>query len=115
MQIPFFNTGFDPVTGQTLGTAPADIADLLGPNGSEYASPPQKRNTLLAEMIPAQSTAAGSNPLNILGNQNFDMNAMKTGWPAEREDPQNWLHSDLRAVSYTYTFIVFDTIAEITE
>jgi hypothetical protein len=112
MQIPFFNTGFDPVTGQTLGTAPADIANLLGPNGSDYASPPQKRNTLLAEMIPAQSTAAGSNSINSFGVQNFDMNGMKTGWPATRDD-QNWKHSDLRAVSYTYTFQVFDEVSQI--
>ncbi len=112
MQIPFFNTGFDPVTGQTLGNAPADIANLIGPNGSDYASPPQKRNRLLAEMIPAQSTAAGSNPINSFGARNFDMNGMKTGWPATRPDPGDWFHSDIRAVSYSYTFQVFDTLAE---
>lgn len=113
MQIPFFNTGFDPVTGQTLGTAPNDIADLLGPNGSDYASPPQKRNTLLAEMIPAQTTAAGSNSINSFGNdRNFDMNAMKTGWPATRPPGSGWWHSDLQNVSYTYTFLAFDKITE---
>jgi hypothetical protein len=111
MQTPFFNTGFDPVNNQIFGNAPADIANLLGPNGSDYASPPQKRNTLLAEMIPAQSTAAGSNPINSFGARNFDMNGMKTGWPATRPDPGDWFHSDIRAVSYSYTFQVFDTLA----
>ena len=112
MHIPFFSTGFDPISNQVLGSAPADIADLLGPEGSDYASPQQQRNTLLAEMIAVQSTAAGSNPINSFEDKNFDMDEMKTGWPATRDD-QRWRHSDIREVSYTYTFLVFDEISQL--
>lgn len=109
METPFFNTGFDPVTNDVRPGAPADIANLLGPNGSDYASPSGKRNTLLAEMIPAQSTAAGSNPINSLGGRNYDMNEMKNGWPAQRDDLR-WRNSDIREVSFTFTFPVFEEI-----
>jgi len=110
MTTPFFNTGFDPVTNDVRQGAPADIANLLGGNGSDYASPAQKRNTLLAEMIPAQSTAAGSNPINSFIGRNYDMDTMSSGWPVQRPPGSGWWHSDVRNVAYTYTFPVFDEI-----
>ena len=109
MTTPFFNTGFDPVTNVVREGAPADIANLFGANGSGYAAPIQKRNTLLAEMIPAQSTAAGSNPINSFIGRNIDMNEMKNGWPAQRDDFR-WRHSDIREVSFSFTFPVFEEI-----
>ena len=112
MDTPFFNTGFDPVTNEVRPGAPADIATLVGPNGSDYASPNQKRNTLLAEMIPAQSAAAGSNPINSFVGRNYDMNAMSSGWPAQRPPGSGWWHSDIRNIAYSYTFPVFDKIVE---
>lgn len=111
MKTPFFNTGVDPVTKGVRPGAPADIADLLGPNGSAYASPSGKRNMLLAEMIPVKSTAAGSNPINSFGARNYDMNTMSSGWPAQRDDLR-WRHSDIREVAFTFTFPVFEEIVE---
>ena len=110
MTTPFFNTGFDPVTNVVKEGAPADIANLFGANGSGYAAPIQKRNTLLAEMIPAQSTAAGSNPINSFIGRNYDMDTMSSGWPVQRPPGSGWWHSDVRNVAYTYTFPVFDEI-----
>jgi len=103
MTMPFFNTGFDPVTSEVNPDAPSDIQNLFGASGSTYASPEQNRNRLLAEMIPARSTAAGSNP--VAGVPGFDMNANKNGWP---RDDQRWRHSDLREVGYFFTYKTFD-------
>jgi hypothetical protein len=79
--------------------------ELYGANGSNYASPQQRRNTLLAEMIPALSFAAGANRLESFGEQrNFDMMTLKSGWPIERlnQNNPNWLHSDFKTVAYLY-------------
>ena len=63
----------------------------------------------IAQMIPAQSTASGSNPINSFGSRNVDMDGMKNGWPSSRDDFK-WRHSDVREIAYTYTFSVFDKI-----
>ena len=97
--IPFFDVGIND------SDAPPDIQELYGANGSAYASPEQNRNRFLAEMIPALSTAAGSNP--IAGMNGTDMNAKKNGWPAERASDPSWFHSDIRAVAYLFTWRVF--------
>ncbi len=106
--IPVFDTGFDPVTGQVDQDAPSDIQNLYGANGGAYASPERNRNRLLAEMIPARSTAAGSNP--IAGIPSFDMNANKNGWP---RDDQMWRHSDIREVAYCFTYKTFEKIVNL--
>lgn len=93
--------------------------DLYGANGSNYASPQQHRNTLLAEMIPALSFAAGANPLGTLAppgdsNKNFDMMAYKTDnlWP--RSNPE-WEHSDIKIVAYSYVYQLYNKFVELGE
>lgn len=104
--VPFFHTGLDALTQKLEPYAPSDIQSLFGPEGSSYASPERNRNRLLTEMIPARSTAAGSNP--ILGLPGTDMNAMKNSWPSERSRDPRWFHSDIRAVAYFFSYKVFD-------
>lgn len=95
---PFFNPG---------------PAELYGQNGSAYASPGQHRNTLLAEMVPALSFAAGSNNLESFGDGgNFDMMKMKNGWPRSNPD---WQHSDVKIVAYIYLHKLYETFAELGE
>jgi hypothetical protein len=96
------------ITNAQLTTNPffsAGPSELYGANGSNYASPEQHRNTLLAEMIPALSFAAGANPLESRGDGgNFDLMLLKNGWPEERlrQNNPNWLHSDFITVPYLY-------------
>ncbi|HEY5893494.1 MAG TPA: hypothetical protein VIT91_09705 [Chthoniobacterales bacterium] len=90
--------------------------DLYGSDGSSYAT--QNRNTLLSEMIPALSLAVGGNPVSGYSLQNnIDMqDQMHLGWPAGRtsnDDPVAWWHGDLKDVSYTYVFLLFDKWVEL--
>ena len=89
-----------------------------GTVASNYAN--DHRNLLLAEMIPATTLATGSNPLlelNLLG-RNFDMPSQfltdPTEWPNKDDngDPQ-WLHSDIREVSYLFQYKVYDKFVEL--
>jgi hypothetical protein len=57
--------------------------------------------------------AAGHQEVNILRDRNFDINStLKTnGWPDERSSGKygpNWLHNDMREVSYLYVHNLFD-------
>jgi len=93
----------------------AGPADLYGPNGSKYASPEQHRNTLLAEMIPALSFAAGSNPLTLFAlpgreDRNYDMMEYRTGWPRSNPD---WQHSDLKLVAYPFVYKLYEKLVEL--
>ena len=70
---------------------------------------------LLAEAIPAQSFAAGTN--SVVGMQgNFNMQAKQNGWPQSRtRGPMinRWLHSDLKKVSLNYVRELYDQIIDI--
>jgi hypothetical protein len=83
-------------------------AELYGANGGYYASPQQHRNTLLAEMVPALSFAAGANPAIRFGTRNVNMpDEFKNGWP--RANP-SWQHSDAKVVGYLYIYKLFDAV-----
>jgi hypothetical protein len=90
---------------------------LYGPNGNSYASPEQHRNTLLAEMIPALSFAAGSNRLESFGDDgNFDMPGIYAeAWPPERGGNTKWFHSDVKVVAYTYIFKLYEQFVTLGE
>lgn len=128
-EIPFFDPGDD---GHEIASwVPANdgrgtyvvqrgsLDSLYGAGGSEFAA--RHRNTLLARMIPAMSLAAGRQVLRILGDPvdryNFDMNAMKNGWPAERQGSDDtkdrWQHGDLRDVAYLYTYKFPEKLVEL--
>jgi alpha-tubulin suppressor-like RCC1 family protein len=90
-------------------------ADLYGASGSDYASPQQHRNTLLAEMIPALSFATGSNPLSLFAppggeNRNHNMMEYKTIWPRTNPD---WQHSDIEVVAYSYVYRLYGKLVEL--
>ncbi len=83
-------------------------AELHGANGNNYASPQQHRNTLLSEMVPALSFAAGANPVIRFGTRNVNMpDHFKNDWP--RANP-SWQHSDAKVVGYLYIYKVFDAV-----
>ena len=71
----------------------------------------------LAESLPALSFATGANPVGTVVRRNFDMMDLNNGWPESRfkRDPeeQGWLHSDIRAVAYLYTYKAFDRFVEL--
>lgn len=71
-------------------------------------------NKLLAEMIPCQSFAAGSNPLDLLGkDHNINMMTLENQWPPERGYPQNWRHSDCKVVAYLYVHELYNKYVEL--
>ena len=63
---------------------------------------PQK-NQLLADAIPAESYAAGRNP--IPGRDNLEMQKMKTGGG-------KWTHSFIVEAPYAWTYLIFNAIKE---
>jgi hypothetical protein len=81
-------------------------------SGSSYAFEYQPK--LLAQMIPALSLPVGANltsRFNDYGERNFNMDTagFKNGWG--RNDStyqQRWLHSDIKDMSYLYTYKVFN-------
>lgn len=85
-------------------------------SGSTYA---QKNHAkLLAQMIPSLSLAAGANEvtkLNQYGERNFNMDTddFKNGWGRNHSTfGAQWLHSDIREMSYLYTHEVFDKFVD---
>ncbi len=121
---PVFDPGFDliehsPGPGEPSGYisvephGPAWVVDLVDPTkGSNVAA--SHRNTLLAEMFPANSLPIGSTFQQQLGEGgNFNMQEQfKVGWPYERSD-QAWRHTDIREVTYSFIFPVFDTFVRL--
>jgi len=85
-------------------------------SGSNYAY--NNRNTIISEMIPCTSLAAGRNAITVLGDQNIDMDAsMKTdaaNWPLSNvhdlidNRPRPWLHSDVREKAFTHNWKVYE-------
>jgi len=101
---PFFRPGNRELDGVSSGY----IRNLYDShNGSDFAE--QYQYELLAGFIPSRTLPVGRNKLNAIPDtRNFDMNAMKNGWPQERiNDPDkgnNWLHSDLKEIAYIYVY-----------
>lgn len=97
-----------------------DLADLYGEFGSSVAF--DHRYRLLAEMIPAQSLAAGRIPVGRFSGsgiafENFDLTTgFRTGWPSDRQGTSHrdrWMHSDCREVAYLYTHALTDKFVEL--
>jgi hypothetical protein len=127
-----FNTGYDVFTnGQYIHLPPAQASQLpdaqlrtsaffntsfdtplFGVSGSAYAQ--TNRNRILADAIPALTLPVGANEVPRLSPQgqpsrNLNMHEdFKNGWPLERDEPFDWLHSDFRDVAYTFVYKVFD-------
>ena len=82
---------------------------LLGSGNAQISHP-----HVLAYEIPALSFAAGGTSVGrIRDNNKVDMNAIKAGWPQEREeydDNSGWWHSDFKSVAYLYTHKLFDSM-----
>lgn len=91
-------------------------SDLYAPGatGSDYAA--NNMNRLLANAIPALTLPAGANSLIIKDkmdeSNNFDMQSWfknnNMDWPPIRKKDKNWLHSDLKDVSYPFVYNLFD-------
>lgn len=89
------------------------------------------RAETLAESIPSLTFAAGANPIDKFDPQNpndeernFDMNGGNfkvNGWPAQRDkilegtEISDWRHSDIRNMSYLYTYKVYEKWIELGE
>jgi hypothetical protein len=102
--VPFFDS-------KSL-SSPSDLYDAqtgASSPGSIYAH--NKRNTLLAQMIPATSFAAGRNAFkSVIKDRQIDMAEVRIStpnWPI-RDGKQEWHHCDLREIAYLYTYPVFD-------
>ena len=87
---------------------------MFGSNGSQYAQ--TNLNRILSDAIPCLTLPVGANPvprLQALG-RNFNMNSeFQNGWPQERlntSEGNNWHHSDVHEVAYTYTYQLFSQI-----
>lgn len=96
------------------------LGSLYGIGGSDFAA--RHRDSLLAQMIPAASTAVGRDPVELFGvpitEFNFDMNSARlrpTGmpWPGSRGPDAAWRHSDIANVAYPYVFTVFDAMVQL--
>ncbi len=117
---PFFNRSYhDDLYHQDTG---------VGTTGSDYAE--EHRDTLISEMIPCTTFAAGKNefldPVTAIPeDRNIDMNVrMKTDldeWPLTDEfkeddsDPpvRNWLHSDIKVKAFTHNWKAYEKFTEI--
>ena len=114
---PFFRPNtvpelYDPSTGSGFVMQDAGSYDKFF-SGGDYGTINLHR--LLAEMIPAESRAAGGFPVPVLDEQNFDMNGMKAGgaWASDRpKEDSRWLHSDIRDIAFPFTHLVFEKIIE---
>jgi hypothetical protein len=95
-------------------------------SGSGYAQ--TNRNRIISDAIPALTLPVGANAVSRLapqnGNdQNFDEQAdFENGWPADRGPALypsgttaagEWHHSDVRAVAYPFTYLLFNQIATV--
>ncbi len=90
----------------------ADLA-LQGSGGSTYAQ--ANRNRILSDAIPAITLPVGANSMPRLRDlgQEFNMQVNENNWPPSRlalPEINNWHHSDIREVAYTYTLKAFDQI-----
>jgi hypothetical protein len=96
-------------------------------SGSSYAQ--ANRNRILSDAIPCLTLPAGANPSPNLSPpisaalMNFDMQlSYENGWPADRGAPNyppdttaygEWHHSDVRAVAYPFTYLLFNQMVTV--
>jgi hypothetical protein len=88
-----------------------DLA-LESSSGSSYAQ--ANRNRILSDAIPCLTLPVGANPVpSFDSDHNINMQNNENNWPLGRlQQPEgnNWHHSDIRAVAYTFTYEVFNAI-----
>jgi hypothetical protein len=99
---------YDPDPSSDAYRVPDDFFNMAGYNG-------YNANKILADMIPARTFAAGSNEVMKMNSgqdvRNINMNSMKdNGWTEDDAPHYRWRHSDLKKVSYYYTFKVYNQI-----
>ena len=73
------------------------------------------RDRILADGIPAQTFAAGANPVGVFGdagNYNYQ-SATPNGWPRKNGDVAVWEHSDIKNVAYYYVHVLFEKIKDL--
>lgn len=69
------------------------------------------RTRMFGDAIPAESFAAGANPIGIDPGGNFDMEAnRKNGKP--RPFNEDWKHSDIKNVAFLHVYSVFEHIIQ---
>jgi hypothetical protein len=125
---PLFKTGWGSydleypeavVVNTASHTGPEWILNLYGPmTGNTVAADWDKRNQLLAEMIPALSLPVGANEttgLRIGRNHNMPvLYADKVHWPRDKTDQiPNWHHSDMRDVAYPFVNTLYDQLVSL--
>ena len=107
--VPFFDGG----------SAFGSLFSSIGPGNSVVRN---NRDKWLAEAFPSLTGAAGG-PEGVRLNTTFnpdnviDMESkISNGWPRERIDQEieGWRHSDLKNVSYTYIYKIFDNMVNVT-
>ncbi len=101
---------FDAAPG--ISIAGYSIADLYSPVSGTYIADRFKDN-LLAEMLPARTLPAGSNPVSRFGGGNIDMMTFITDlarWPRITDNGAEWYHSDVREMAYSHNYSLFDRI-----
>jgi hypothetical protein len=100
---------FFEVTSSSFGNA--DLA-LFGSSGSSYAQ--ANRNRILSDAIPCLTLPVGANLVpSFDSDHNINMQDNENNWPLGRlEQPEgdNWHHSDIRVMAYTFTYEVFNEI-----
>lgn len=90
------------------------------PSMDEPEIPPLVRGAHLALGIPALTPAAGvedlSAVLDMENNFNLDLSAPgidhPNGWPSRTKYPGRWLHSDIKDMSYYFTYRFFEKLIE---
>jgi len=83
-------------------------------NSVTLAQVAEVRDRVLADGIPAQTFAAGANPVTAFGatgNYNYQSeDATPNGWPKKSGDTKVWEHSDIKKVAYFYIYPFFEKI-----
>jgi hypothetical protein len=120
---PVFNPGFSYDDGNTQNPprpnkeTPQWFFDLFDSSkASNTAS--VHLNQLLGEAIPALTLPAGANPVEKLISSNYNMPNFITDlgkWPrpASYNGVREWRHSDLKEMSYSYMYNLFDKVVEL--
>jgi hypothetical protein len=114
---PFFRPGGD----QTRGLYVPGYEDDPGAIDIGSLVAQDNHNILLAGFVPSRTLATGRGSISSLTySRNFDMQTgfQLNGWPVERigkKYDRNWLHNDVREVSYLYVYKLFDKFYDIVE
>lgn len=107
---PFFRPG-----GEELAPLYPEGPGDPDPEGSQFAE--DNLHFLLGGFVPSRTLPVGANhvaALDAYGARNFDMQAQfKDGWPNSRGSNTDWLHSDLRVISYVYIYELYDKFKDL--